>query len=103
MVLTEAFAQGRPGLVQSRCDVLLGHARRSGAAIPYAGFAEFEAALELLESRPGLADALGARGLAYVEAEYSWPVVLDRYERFLHGTAARSAAQRVDVDLDRLG
>lgn len=95
MVLTEAFAQGRPGLVQSRCEVLLGHARRSNAAIPYAGFAEFEAAVEMLESRPGLADALGARGRAYVEAEYSWPVVLDRYERIFAAMVARSATRDV--------
>jgi glycosyltransferase involved in cell wall biosynthesis len=94
MVLTEAFAQGRPGLVQSRCEVLLGHARRSGAALPYAGYAEFEAALEMLETRPGLADALGARGRAYVDTEYAWPVVLERYERFLRAVVAGSPAAR---------
>ena len=48
MVLLEAWAHRRPALVQGRCDVLVGQARRSGGAIPYTGFAEFEAAVDLL-------------------------------------------------------
>ena len=43
IVLMEAWAAGRPALVQGHCDVLLGHARRSGGAIPYFDFATFEA------------------------------------------------------------
>jgi glycosyltransferase involved in cell wall biosynthesis len=96
MVLTEAFAHGRPALVQGRCDVLRGHARRSGAAFPYEGFAEFECGLEMLADQPGLADAMGAAGRAYVEREYSWPVVLDRYEalldRVISGAAVRGTS-----------
>jgi glycosyltransferase involved in cell wall biosynthesis len=86
MVLAESFAHARPALVQGRCDVLRGHARRSGAAIPYSGYAEFECALEMLCDDPGLADRLGRAGRAYVEREYTWPVVLDRYERLLEET-----------------
>jgi glycosyltransferase involved in cell wall biosynthesis len=88
MALTEAFAQSRPALVQARSAVMLGHARRSGGAIPYSGYAEFEAAVDLLVEQPEMADAMGARGRSYVEREYSWPVVLDRYERLLAAVAA---------------
>jgi glycosyltransferase involved in cell wall biosynthesis len=87
MVLTEAFAARRPALVQSRCEVMLGHARRSGGAIPYAGYAEFEAAVDVLVERPAVADELGRRGRVYVEREYHWPVVLDRYEALLEACA----------------
>ena len=87
MILTEAFAFGRPAIVQGRCEVLNGHARRSNAAIPYDSFAEFEAALELLRADPALADAMGAAGKAYVEREYTWDAVLDRYEALLEHTA----------------
>jgi len=83
MVLTEAFAQRRPALVQGRCAVLRGHAHRSGAALPYTGFVEFEAAVDALVSSPELADALGLAGRRYVEREYDWKVVMDRYERVL--------------------
>ena len=88
MVLTEAFAHRRPALVQGRCEVLRGHAQRSGAAIPYEGYAEFECALEALLDEPARADAMGAAGRAYVEREYTWPVVLDRYEELLTSTLA---------------
>lgn len=42
MALVEAWAQGTAGLVQGRCDVLAGQARRSGGAIPYQGFAQLD-------------------------------------------------------------
>jgi glycosyltransferase involved in cell wall biosynthesis len=87
MILTEAFAFGRPALVDGRCAVLRGHAERSGAALPYENFGEFEAALEKLLADPALADRMGAAGRAYVEREYTWEVVLDRYEALLERTA----------------
>ena len=87
MVLLEAWAHRRPTSLQGRCDVLVGQARRSGGAIPYVGFAEFEAAVEMLVEDPALADTMGAAGRAYVEREYTWDTVLDRYEALLERTA----------------
>jgi glycosyltransferase involved in cell wall biosynthesis len=89
MILTEAFAFGRPALVQGRCEVLRGHAFRSNAAIPYDGFAEFECAVEMLLADPALADAMGAAGREYVEREYTWDIVLVRYDALLERTADR--------------
>ena len=89
MAVTEAWAVGRPALVQGRCAVLDGQARRSGGGIPYLGFGGFEAALELLEGDPSLGAGLGAAGRRYVEANYAWPDVLARYERLLSTTARR--------------
>ncbi len=94
MILTEAFAFGRPALVQGRCTVLKGHALRSGAAIPYDDFAEFECGLEMLQADPALADAMGEAGRAYVEREYTWETVLDRYEALLQRTVRSVAAAR---------
>ena len=91
MVLTESWAQRRPVLVQGHTDVLVGQVRRSGGGLYYRGFAEFEAALELLEVRAALADELGERGRAYAEREYPWDAVLDRYEHLLR----RAAGERV--------
>lgn len=84
MVLTEAWAARKPALVQGRCEVLDGQARRSGGAVPYRGYAEFEAALESILADPELAARLGESGRRYVEARYRWDDVLDRYERLLH-------------------
>lgn len=83
MVLTEAWAQRTPALVQGRCEVLAGQARRSGGALPYQGFAEFEAALDLLASDEALCDELGRAGRTYVEERYDWDRVLDRYDGLL--------------------
>ncbi len=90
MNLTEVFAQRRPALVQRRSTVLEGHALRSGAAVPYSGFAEFEAAVDQIHASPELADALGEAGRRYVEQHYQWDVVMDRYERTLARVAGRN-------------
>jgi glycosyltransferase involved in cell wall biosynthesis len=83
MVLTEAWAQRRPALVQGHCAVLEGQARRSGGGIPYRGFAEFEAAVDRLVHDRRLAQALGRAGRRFVEEHYRWPDVLARYEELL--------------------
>jgi phosphatidylinositol alpha-1,6-mannosyltransferase len=63
--------------------VLDGQARRSGGGIPYRGFAEFEAAVDLVAGDEGLQRRLGEAGRRYVERRYRWDLVLDRYERLL--------------------
>ncbi len=87
MVLTEAWSLRRPALVQGACAVLRGQALRSGGAIPYEGFAELEAGIDLLVGDRALGDALGEAGRRYVESRYGWDVVLDRYEAVLEATA----------------
>jgi glycosyltransferase involved in cell wall biosynthesis len=83
MVLTEAWAHRRPALVQGHCDVLDGQARRSGGAVPYRDYAEFEVALDWLLEDPRSARVMGEAGRRYTERNYAWPVVLERYEGFL--------------------
>jgi glycosyltransferase involved in cell wall biosynthesis len=83
MVLTETWAHAKPVLVQGHCDVLVGQCRRSGGGIPYRGYAEFGAAVDLLQEDPGLCERLGRAGRRYVEERYAWDSVLDRYEALL--------------------
>ena len=93
IVLCEAWLQGRPALVQGRSEVLEGQARRSGGAIPFRGYAQFEAALDLLLSDEELAQRMGAAGRRYVEQTYAWPTVLDEVERAVE-VAQRRFGQR---------
>jgi glycosyltransferase involved in cell wall biosynthesis len=95
IVLVEAWTHGRPALVNGACAVLEGQARRSGGAIPYRGFAEFEAGLDLLTENPELAHHIGAAGRDYVESRYRWPVVLDSYEALLE-RAVRARPRRAE-------
>ncbi|MEX2658838.1 MAG: glycosyltransferase family 4 protein [Acidimicrobiales bacterium] len=90
MVLTEAWSLRRPALVQGACAVLRGQALRSGGAIPYEGFAELEAGIDLLVADEARRDVMGAAGRRYVEARYGWDVVLDRYEDVLEATAGNA-------------
>jgi glycosyltransferase involved in cell wall biosynthesis len=83
MALTEAWVQRRPALVNARCDVFAGQAERSGGAIPYERFAEFEAAVDMVVNDDRIARRLGAAGRAYTEANYDWDQLLTRYEEFV--------------------
>jgi glycosyltransferase involved in cell wall biosynthesis len=77
IVLCEAWAQGRAALVQGKCHVLRGQAERSGGAIPYEGFAQFDEALSYLVENPAICEELGMNGLNYVRNSYTWQVVLE--------------------------
>lgn len=79
MVVLEAWALGRPVLVNARCDVLLGQCLRSNAGLYYEDSIEFAAALERILSDPALASSLGANGRAYYERHYAWPVIERKY------------------------
>lgn len=88
MALTEAWVQRKPALVNARCDVFLGQAQRSGGAIPYERFAEFETAVDMVLNDDALASRLAASGRAYAEASYNWNDLLDRYEKFVERVPA---------------
>jgi glycosyltransferase involved in cell wall biosynthesis len=94
IVLCEAWLQGRPALVHASSPVLVGQAMRSRGAIPYVGYARFEAAVDLLTADPGIGDALGAAGRRYVATNYSWPVVINRIEEAVELARARFEQRR---------
>ncbi|PYQ24136.1 MAG: hexosyltransferase, partial [Acidobacteria bacterium] len=83
MALLEAWKMGRPGLVNGRCTVLRGQVQRAGGGLYYGAYEEFAEALTWLLSRPAEADALGRSGRAYFERHYSWPLIMEKYERLL--------------------
>ncbi|MGH2705359.1 MAG: glycosyltransferase family 4 protein [Actinomycetota bacterium] len=86
IALLEAWARSRPALVNARCAVTVGQARRARAGLPYRDAVEFESALEALMDDPAAARRLGANGRAYAE-DYFWQRVLERYERFVEDVA----------------
>jgi glycosyltransferase involved in cell wall biosynthesis len=94
MNLTESWIHRRPAIVQGRCDVLDGQVRRAGGGIPYRGYAEFEAAVDVLAADPDLQLRLGEQGRHYVETNYQWDVVLDRYQDLLDRAVADFAGRR---------
>lgn len=93
LVLCEAWLQRRPVLVQGRSEVLTGQCLRSGGGIPYRGFAEFEAALDLLLGDSQLSAELGDSGHDFVVSSYSWESVMTRFMDEV-GRAVRRFSER---------
>jgi glycosyltransferase involved in cell wall biosynthesis len=89
VIVLEAWAMGRPVLVNAVCRVLEGQCVRSGGGLFYRGYSEFAEALRRLVADRDLQARLGAAGRRYVQAEYDWPVVESRTETFLRRLKAR--------------
>lgn len=92
LLALEAFAVGTPVLVNARSDVLTDHCQRSNAGLYYANREEFVSCLQLLMTNADLRTALGRNGRKYVRSQYSWDVILTKYDRLLSAvTGGRSS------------
>lgn len=83
LVLLEAWNHALPAVVNGHCAVLKGQARRANGALYYRNYDEFSRCVSLLLERPDVARDLGAQGLAYVDREYRWPVVVGKIDALL--------------------
>lgn len=83
LVVLEAWNRETPVLVNARCDVLLGQVCRANGGLYYRTSDDFAGAARRLANDPDTARAFGHQGLAYVEREYRWPLVLERIESTL--------------------
>jgi glycosyltransferase involved in cell wall biosynthesis len=83
IVLLESLALGTPGIVNARSAVLEEHCLRSNAGLPYRDALEYAEVTDLLVRDDALRRALGGNGRSYVEADYAWPAVLQRWRALL--------------------
>lgn len=82
MVLLEAWAIGKPVLVNGLCEVLQGQCRRSHGGLWYCNRDEFQVALEIMDE--GVKKQLGLQGKTFVEANYVWLKIEKDYLKLLH-------------------
>ena len=94
IVLCEAWRGRKPVLVQGYSEVLTGQCIRSQGGLPYSGFAEFEGCVRRILGDPALADKLGGNGHDYVRRNYSWDIVMTRFEQGLELGREHFAAGR---------
>ena len=94
LLALEAFAVGTPILASARSDVVTDHCQRSNAGLYYGDRDEFIECLSLLLDNAALREELGRNGQAYVAENYAWDVILDKYERLIHGVASSSQRRR---------
>jgi len=76
----EAWLAGRPVLVHQDCAVTVGHVRRSRGGLWFQTYEEFAGALDWLQEHPDLASRMGENGRRYVQSNYTWEIVLERFE-----------------------
>jgi glycosyltransferase involved in cell wall biosynthesis len=83
LLALEAMAVGNPVLCNAHADVLVEHCRRSNAGLFYATREEFAECTHLLLADRQLREQLGRNGKAYVSANYSWNVIMAKYDTLI--------------------
>lgn len=89
LALLEGWLGGAPALVWARCEATVEHVERSSGGVTFERYADFEVAVDRLVGDDAVHAAMAGAGRAYVEANYRWPVVVERYRRFLERTLGR--------------
>jgi glycosyltransferase involved in cell wall biosynthesis len=102
LVLLEAWACGKPVVVNARSSVLVGQCRRAQGGVWYDCYEEFEVALDLLER--DLRHTLGRQGQDHVWNAYNWEEVLRAYrvlfDAFSTGPSRNGAMNLYDERTD---
>jgi glycosyltransferase involved in cell wall biosynthesis len=88
MILLEAWAVGRPVLVNADVPVLVGQSKRANAGLWYSSYAEFAEALDLLGGDERLCEAMGRNGRKYFRENYTWQVINEKYIGIIEGLRA---------------
>jgi glycosyltransferase involved in cell wall biosynthesis len=79
MIILEAWAVGRPVLVNGDVPVLKGQCKRSNAGLWYDNYDEFAEALNILQTDDHLREAMSAGGRRYFYDNYTWEVINGKY------------------------
>jgi glycosyltransferase involved in cell wall biosynthesis len=88
LAVAESWSARTPVVVNRNCRATVEHCIRSGGGLPFTGFGEFEAIVDLLTGDEEAARRLGCRGRAYVDRWFRWPRVIERYAEFVQTVAA---------------
>ena len=81
IALLETWLAGRPAIVNGRCDVLVGHCRKSHGGVWYLSYEEWASALTSVDAPTKT--ILGQQGMRYVQDNYSWPRIENEYKALL--------------------
>jgi glycosyltransferase involved in cell wall biosynthesis len=83
LVLLEGWSYEKPALINGSCQVLAEHNRcAKGGAWEYTHQESFNEGLMKLLRSENYGRFLGKRGRKYVKAQYSWPTIIEKYQRF---------------------
>jgi glycosyltransferase involved in cell wall biosynthesis len=83
LLALEAWAMGRPCLLNAASPVLAGHAARSRGGLTYTGARDLAGRAAQLIDSPERAGEMGAAGRAYVTTTYRWDLAEQRLQSLL--------------------
>lgn len=83
MAIMEAWLCDNAVLVNGNCDVLKGQVIRSNGGLYYTNYEEFKESLNLMLDNSLLRDRMGENGRKFVEENYGWDMVEQKYATFL--------------------
>ncbi len=96
LTVMESWLAERPVLVHTDGAVTRNHCERSGGGLWFKTYFEFAACVDRLRADKVLAAKMGRAGRDFVNENYSWPVVLDKYlegfERWKAPAVVRAAS-----------
>jgi glycosyltransferase involved in cell wall biosynthesis len=87
LLALEGMALGKPVLCNAHADVLVDHCRRSNAGLFYSCREEFVECTHLLLADWYLREQMGRNGTAYVTSNYSWDVIMAKYDKLMAALA----------------
>lgn len=92
IVLMEAWMVGTPVVVHGECAVTKHHVVQSGGGLYISSPSDLAGATRFFTEDPNRRAEFAARGNAYVEREFSWQTVLERFDQVIAGLRKYEAA-----------
>ena len=83
IVVLEAFEFRKPVLVSGHCAVLKGHCEKSNGGLYFYGNEDFCECLDLLINNEDLRKSMGNNGKDYVDKNYQWDIIIDKFTGFI--------------------
>ena len=87
MAALESLSVRTPILAQEGADPLKQHCLKGRCGLFYSNYPEFEEGLDLLLRDERLRRALGGNGFDYVARNYTWPLIIEKYEKLFEHMA----------------
>lgn len=83
IVIMESWLCGRPVLVHSDCEVTKDHCITSNGGLYFKNYDEFQECVNFFVNNDATSKKLGENGKRYVESNYSWNSITNKYKDFL--------------------
>lgn len=85
LVIMESWLCETPVLVNSKCAVTKNFAIESNGGLYFSDYFEFEGAVDYIIKHKDIATIMGSNGKEYVESNFAWKNIIERYSNFFVG------------------